>query len=134
MESDTMCPVLETPLKALEREVFEELGWKRHEHYALSDLDPMSCPGSLPGLLTYEEHDAGSKGLHMNFAFLVQVHPDVEILANCDEFTEHRWVATLDSLGPDAKVPANVRVIATYLLERYASALKDFQWASAGTE
>ena len=28
------------------------------------------------GLLGYEEHQAGSKGLHMNFVFVAEVDPD----------------------------------------------------------
>jgi hypothetical protein len=59
-----------------------------------------------PGLIGYEEHQAGSKGLHMNFVFVCAVAPDAEVSPN-DEFGAYRWVnrAELDRL----ESPLNVR-------------------------
>jgi len=59
--------------------------------------------GTPPGLLGYEEHLAGSKGLHMNFAFVADV-PGRELRA-CDEWSEARWVEGADGLD----APENVR-------------------------
>ena len=58
------------------------------------------------GLLGYEEHQAGSKGLHMNFVFVAEVDPDAVVVPN-DELVEWRWVdrAALDEL----RSPLNVR-------------------------
>lgn len=54
-------------------------------------------------MIGYEEHPAGSKGLHMNFAFVADVA--TRELAACDEYTAVRWV------GPAVEVecPLNVR-------------------------
>jgi len=43
------------------------------------------------GYLGYEEHQAGSKGLHMNFVFVADVGDGAQVVPN-HEFTEHRWV------------------------------------------
>ena len=59
--------------------------------------------GTPPGLIGYEEHQAGSKGLHMNFAFVADV-PSRE-LAACDEWSEARWVTDTDGID----CPENVR-------------------------
>ena len=44
-----------------------------------------------PGYLGYEEHMAGSKGLHMNFVFVADIADGVEVTPNA-EFGEWRWV------------------------------------------
>lgn len=87
----------ETPLEAAARELREETG--------LSGRFPagLGVSGTPPGLVGYEEHQAGSKGLHMNFAFVADV-PSRE-LASCDEWSEARWVS--DAAGLDC--PENVR-------------------------
>ena len=74
----------ETPLEAARRELREETG--------LEGAFPagLGVDGSPPGLIGYEEHPAGDKGLHMNFAFVADV-PTRE-LAACDEYTAVRWV------------------------------------------
>jgi len=67
----------ETPLEAAARELLEETGLR-------GTFPP--CPGiegAPPGLIGYEEHLAGSKGLHMNFAFVADVAS--RDLAACDE-------------------------------------------------
>lgn len=87
----------ETPLEAARRELREETG--------LEGLFPegLGVSGTPPGLIGYEEHQAGSKGLHMNFAFVADVAS--RNLAPCDEWTEARWVAD----AGDLPCPENVR-------------------------
>ncbi len=75
----------ETPLEAARRELVEETGLVgRFE--ALLGVD-----GTPPGLLGYEEHQAGSKGRHLNFCFVADV--DTSAVTANHEFDEHRWVA-----------------------------------------
>ena len=88
----------ETPLEAARRELREETG--------LEGVFPigLGVDGTPPGMIGYEEHPAGSKGLHMNFAFVADVAS--RTLTACDEYTDARWVgADVDGL----ECPANVR-------------------------
>lgn len=80
----------ETPLEAATRELFEETG--------LRGRFPVTSPftGTPPGYLGYEEHIAGSKGLHMNFVFVIDV--DTTDIQPNDEFTDWRWVDSMDGL------------------------------------
>jgi ADP-ribose pyrophosphatase YjhB (NUDIX family) len=87
----------ETPLEAARRELREETGLEGRFDLALG------VDGSPPGLLGYEEHLAGSKGLHMNFAFLADVGRE-EITPNA-EVLDHRWVTD----AGDLECPPNVR-------------------------
>ncbi len=95
----------ETPLEAARRELLEETG--------LQGRFPVTSPipGVPAGLLGYEEHQAGSKGLHMNFVFVVDV--ETESVSANDEFTEWRWVTLED--GPWDIAPPNVRQLAAKL-------------------
>ena len=91
----------ETPLAAARRELGEETGMVGSFRPLTGALD-----GVPPGLLGYEEHQAGSKGLHMNFVFVCEVAADAEVRPN-DEFGAWRWVdrAELAALAS----PVNVR-------------------------
>ena len=80
----------ETPLEAAVRELREETGLRGQFPRLASHLD-----GVPLGMLGYEEHQAGSKGLHMNFVFVADVPQDAEVTPN-DEFSEFRWVGSDD--------------------------------------
>lgn len=78
----------EEPVQAAARELYEETGI---EDFRFAKL-PVHASGveALPGLMLYEQHDAGDKGLHMNFAFLVHVR-NRDVPKPCEEFTKTRW-------------------------------------------
>jgi 8-oxo-dGTP diphosphatase len=99
----------ETPLEAAKRELREETGLAGPFRPLAGALD-----GVPPGLLGYEEHRAGSKGVHMNFVFVTEVAGDVEVTPN-EEFAVWRWVdrAELDRL----ESPLNVRQFGVLALE-----------------
>jgi ADP-ribose pyrophosphatase YjhB (NUDIX family) len=97
----------ETPLEAAVRELREETGLEGRFDAKLG------VDGTPHGLIGYEEHQAGAKGLHMNFAFVADVDTD-RVVAN-DEFTAHRWVKDAGSLD----APANVRDLVR--MARFAS-------------
>ena len=67
-----------------------------------------------PGYLGYEEHMAGSKGLHMNFVFVAEVAPDAAIAPN-HEFGDWRWVDRAALV--DLASPVNVRQFGFMALE-----------------
>ncbi len=89
----------ETPLEAARRELLEETG--------LAGKFPagLGVDGTPPGLIGYEEHPAGSKGLHLNFAFVADVA--TREVRGCDEFDAVRWVSAEELEGVEC--PRNVR-------------------------
>lgn len=96
----------ETPLQAAARELREETG-------LVGTFPNLSAVQGVPaGLLGYEEHLAGSKGLHMNFVFVADVETRV-VLPN-QEFEAFRWVSLED--GPWNQAPNNVRDFAVLAL------------------
>jgi 8-oxo-dGTP pyrophosphatase MutT (NUDIX family) len=99
----------ETPLEAAQRELREESGLVGLFRPLAGALD-----GVPPGLLGYEEHRAGSKGMHLNFVFVTEVDGDAEVVPN-QEFAAWRWVdrAELDRL----ESPLNVRQFGVLALE-----------------
>jgi 8-oxo-dGTP pyrophosphatase MutT (NUDIX family) len=96
----------ETPLEAAARELREETGLVG----AFPRVSPVD--GAPLGLIGYEEHVAGSKGLHMNFVFVADVVTDA-VTPN-DEFSEWRWVN--DDDGPWHDAPTNVAELARVAL------------------
>lgn len=104
----------ETPREAAVRELREETG-------IVGELAPLegALDGVPPGLIGYEEHQAGTKGLHMNFVFVARVPAGAEVTPN-DEFGTWRWVdrTELDRL----ESPLNVRQFGYLALDaRFAS-------------
>lgn len=89
----------ETPLEAARRELREETGLSGHFPLGLG------VDGTPPGLIGYEEHLAGSKGLHLNFAFVADV--ETRQIEACDEFDAVRWVTGAELAA--VPCPPNVR-------------------------
>ena len=95
----------ETPLEAARRELREETGLEGvfPADYPAGHSAGFGVDGTPPGLIGYEEHPAGSKGLHMNFAFVADVA--TRELRACDEYTAVRWVGD----PVPVECPLNVR-------------------------
>ena len=91
----------ETPLEAARRELREETGLEGT--FPPGSSSSLSVDGTPPGLIGYEEHPAGSKGLHLNFAFVADVA--TRDLTACDEYTAVRWVGD----PVPVECPLNVR-------------------------
>ncbi len=90
----------ETPLEAARRELREETGLEGQFRPLRGALD-----GVPAGLIGYEEHEAGSKGLHMNFVFVCEVAS--ESITPNDELVSWRWVDRAELSRLDS--PLNVR-------------------------
>jgi 8-oxo-dGTP pyrophosphatase MutT (NUDIX family) len=94
----------ETPLEAARRELREETG-------LAGVFSPLAgaFDGVPPGYLGYEEHQAGSKGLHMNFVFVADVADHASVAPN-HEFSAFRWVSGPEFEALDEQsTPRNVR-------------------------
>jgi 8-oxo-dGTP diphosphatase len=106
----------ETPLEAAARELHEETG--------LTGTFPagVGVEGTPEGLIGYEEHLAGSKGLHMNFAFVADV--PTRTLAACDEYDEVLWVGRSAPYA-DLSCPRNVKQLVAAALAAPSTALAD---------
>lgn len=87
----------ETPLEAAERELREETGLVGR--FVAQD----GLAGAPPGLIGYEEHLAGSKGLHLNFCFTCEV--DTDQVVPSEELLAHRWLTDT----AEVECPLNVR-------------------------
>lgn len=96
----------ETPLEAARRELREETGL----HGAFPEGPGVD--GTPAGLIGYEEHQAGSKGLHLNFAFVADVPS--RTLSACDEWEAARWVTAPELAAVEC--PLNVRQLAAIAL------------------
>lgn len=94
----------ETPLEAAVRELREET------RFVGSFPPGHGVDGTPPGLIGYEEHPAGAKGLHMNFAFVADV-PSRDV-SGCDEFDDVRWVTS----GDEVACPENVKQLVAIAL------------------
>lgn len=89
----------ETPLEAASRELREETGL---EGRFVEVSFATAIDGAPTGLIGYEEHQAGSKGLHLNFCFVADV---TGVPASNGEWDEHRFVTT----ARDLPCPENVK-------------------------
>lgn len=103
----------ETPQEAAVRELGEETGLVGE--FAILEG---ACEGVPAGFLGYEEHQAGSKGMHMNFVFVAEVAADADVRPN-HEFSEYRWV-NREALA-DLASPLNVREFGYLALDAVAA-------------
>ena len=80
----------ETPLEAAIRELREETGLSG----AFVPQDDLA--GAPPGLIGYEEHLAGSKGLHLNFCFVCDVA--TRDVTPSEELLAYRWLTSSEGV------------------------------------
>lgn len=90
----------ETPLEAALRELKEETGLVGEPPRG----NAFAVPGCPDGLLAYEEHLAGEKGLHMNFDFVLDAAS--REVASDGSWSSHGWFRE-----PPDEAPANVKAL-----------------------
>jgi ADP-ribose pyrophosphatase YjhB (NUDIX family) len=91
----------ETPVEAAARKLLQET-------QLTGRFPPSVVVGSPPGFVSYEEHDAGSRGLHLNFNFTCFV--DSNVVVGDGSFGEWAWL-TPHKITELENVPANVRQV-----------------------
>lgn len=101
-----LCYIGETPLEAAQRELREETGLS-----GKFEEGQGAVHGTPNGFIGYEEHAAGSKGLHMNFCFLADVDTD-QIKPN-SESSQFRLFSSPQAI---VDAPLNVRQILSKIL------------------
>ena len=106
----------ETPFEAARRELREESGFEEPAiRYPITAL----IAGAPPGFLGYEEHDAGSKGLHMNFNFVAFTGGMLEPKGD-GSWKSYQWFTKeqLAALARDGKTTRNVARLASVIFRR----------------
>ncbi len=88
----------ETPLEAARRLAREEAGCRQVFFPPIHNVF-----GAPPGLLLYEEHEAGEKGQHLNFAFIAEV-PNKSVQLH-ESYRGLVWVTSMGDL-PDPIPPS----------------------------
>lgn len=94
----------ETPAEAAARETKEETG----QDVIFPDLG-RSLDGQPPGLIGYEEHPAGPKGMHMNFNFVAI--PRSRDIVGDGSFSAAIWhpIMPVDHVRLDSPMPKSVQ-------------------------
>jgi 8-oxo-dGTP diphosphatase len=97
----------ETPLEAATRELKEETGL-----VATWPVLPDHVDGTPGGFIGFEEHEAGPKGLHMNFNFVAVVDTD-QVALEERALSEFKWLEPKQVIEAyDDDVPFNVKQLA----------------------
>jgi 8-oxo-dGTP diphosphatase len=102
----------ETPLETAKRKVRQETGW---DPEGFQWTNQKTCLNGPVGLLGYEEHTAGDRGLHMNFVFTAVASQDLSEPISDGSWSEYVWAGSIN-VNP-VPVPPNVGEI-LHLLRR----------------
>lgn len=102
----------ETPIETAKRKLREEAGWKDVRFpFIVGNL-----LGSPLGLLGYEEHESGERGLHMNFVFVAEIS-SLLIPTSDGSWMNYAWVNPALPSDYNAS-PPNVREVLQRLSTR----------------